>query len=650
MSISGGRRGRGPFLATGPSVQPVTFTRSEFAAHMDDLRSRLAPPVPGIESSLLTPSSEQAWGDTSVPVLADRYVKTPTGLILPVGSAPGSLKSVMKTYMTASEILGGVMSPEMIGTLLSQVSVADTVAMCGGLVRRLRDRDAEMVPVQMALVDEYCQGRTKAIAQALVNDHSVFLAPQLLLAVAKLAIVLEDPDRETTAEDPLANIIRVELGLGDWMGALPDNEHSQWGDLPESLALELVANQHFNRSDDLKATLARYEARWNVLPAQRDAVLAAEHERLFEERTGATLEDCAFVGFGLLAGALRGTSRFHPNHLTQWTSTPGQAAALNLYVADEKEVRNLLLAEMEAFGLDWSANTFRRYPLIRHADGSATLVDPDHLIGRMAGSAAHFEIEAAIKESPKSVKERKRMYGDFKRFRGLVAEDLVRQSLREMTPGLPGGAQQLWTEDDLKAMWPNETACDFVLDLGEAWVCIEVVSHALTASVATATSTVKLDNDIKIVALEKAAQLDATIQRLISDESAFTGQPPVPGKRIYPVVVATSGFPVNALTTSVIRERVASAGLLRQPVTGPLEIVDQGDLEHIEYQQLCGNFTFADLLRLKTEAGMRNLAMDQFMYTEMHLELKRPPRSDALGSNFTERMLNRAKGQIQDAA
>jgi hypothetical protein len=279
-----------------------------------------------------------------------------------------------------------------------------------------------------------------------------------------------------------------------------------------------------------------------------------------------------------------------------------------------------------------------------------TLVDIEHLVARLAGAAAHFEVLDAIGADSTSTRERKRRFGDFKRLRGLVAEDLVGESLAVMAPHAVGTAKHIWTEADLNELWPDEPGCDFVLDFGTAWVCVEVVSHALTVPTATANSAKKLDDDIEMIALGKATQLDSTVRRLLDEESALTGRPAVPGKVIHPVIVATSGFPVNAITTSVIRERIARTKTLQHPRIGLLEIIDQGDLENIEYQQVTGSHSFADILSKKSRAGMRDLAMDQFMHTELHLELKRPPRLDDLGSRFMDRMMARAKQQLEAAA
>lgn len=636
--------------AFGPGVHQVVLTREQFAVHVAQLRETFTSPVPGLDARLLQPPAGSPWSDTNVPALADRYLPTAGGLLVPAATAPGSLHSTMKTYMTASEILGGPMPKHVIERLLQQVSVADALAIVGGLIKRVRERDADTTTKQLRMVAEFCRGDTRKLAEALARDHSVFLAPQLLLAVAKLAVLVEPADRETTAADPVATIIQVELGLGDYLGTLEEDETRQWGELPESLALELVANQHFNRTEDIKAMMGRYEALWNVLPARRDPALANLHHDLFMEHTGATLDDCAYVGFGLLATAMAQATRLGPASIDRWTATPGQRAALDLFIADVDDVRALLLEELGEFGLDWSANTFRRFPFVRHPDGSVTLVDIDHLVARLSGAAAHFEVLAAIEAVPTSARERKRRYGDFKRFRGLVAEDLVGESLVAMAPPAIGGARFLWTEEDMNGMWPDEPGCDFVVDFGTAWVCVEVVSHALTVPTATAKSVERLDADIDMIAVGKAAQLEATIQRLVADESAFTGQGPVPGKPIHPVVVATNGFPVNPITTSVIRERLASSGLLTHPRVGPLEIIDQGDLENIEHEQVTGSFSLADLLGRKAHAGMRDLAMDQFMHTELHLGLNRPPRLDLLGSQFMDRMLKRAKEQMGEAA
>lgn len=629
------------------------------AAELQRLRQQWAGPSPaglcGSSELLLPDAGEVRWFASNIPVLAVEFVPTSSGLVIPAQSAPGSLlRSTMKTYMTSEQILGRPLLPEEIGELVCGISVQDLLSCVGWLMCRLRYNGVSDRETHLALAEQLLVGRSKTLATALINDHSMLLAPQVLLAVTKFGVLLGELDRPTSDQEAvLGDVVAAELGIADWLTAGIDDEDRQWGSYPEKLALEMVANQQFNRSFDDGAALGRHAALWDQLPKRRDPELAAVHEAAFLERTGATLADAFYVGSLLFTHSrAHGQAVFGPDHLQSLNLTPGQTAAVDLYVADVARVRSLLLDEVERVGpvnaLRWAAMTMRRFPLARHPSGVITLFDPEFLLQRTCGMAAHWELNHHFNKV--GGRRGRRLYGDFKRFRGLVAEDYVGESLNAQAPVVSGTARRLWTEGDLQAEWPDEQSCDFVIDFGTSWVCVEVVSHSLREKPSTASSVDQLDGDLTMMVEDKAAQLHATVERLRTDDSPLTGRPASVGKRLYPVIVATAGFPIGPVTTNVIWDRLAAAGLLQHPLVGPLEVLDLDDLEAIEAVQEAGGPSFADILASKSTGRMSAADMGQFMYFELHLPLKRPSRLESLMRGQFDRLLEQARRGTEEAA
>ncbi len=85
--------------------------------------------------------------------------------------------------------------------MVSEVPALDLLSAIGALMVFLRREGVTDRQAQLRLVDDFCVGDTKRIASALVRDRWLFLAPQPLLAVAKLALVAGDPSRVRPGAD-----------------------------------------------------------------------------------------------------------------------------------------------------------------------------------------------------------------------------------------------------------------------------------------------------------------------------------------------------------------------------------------------------------------------------------------------------------------
>ena len=597
---------------------------SQLVAELRQLESLFCGQEPGglDRGALAVPDQEgPVWQGTTVPALVRQFAPNASGLLVPTSVRRPAPIDAMATFMTATEIVGRPLSLEEVVGLLQAVSLQDALMACGWLMAQLQQEARSRRDIQLDLVDQLCDATTKSRARAMVKDRWVFLAPQVVLGVVKLSLSLDHVARTSGGTDALRNVVLAELGLAQFLpGRGPDPER-QWGSLPEGLSLELIANQHFNASTPTAAAIARYQMMWHEIPHQLEPSVAAAHECAFLDATGTTMEECHRVGMVLMTHVLvHKNANLPPDYLASLELTESERRAVDLYVADENHLQMLLRNEIQQFGFNWAANTFRRYPIIRHQDRSMTVLSSEFLRDRACGSAIYWELDQHF--VPRS-----KHWGRFKRFRGLVAEDYVRHSLESMFPKLADGAQRLWTERDLKQIWPRKKVCDFVVDVGEAWLCVEVVSHVLSAGASTATSVDALNGDVRMMVEEKVEQLDSTARSLLGNGAEVllglhTGGP----NRVLPVLIATSGVPVNPITMTVIQERLTSKTLLQHQQIGQLEILDLYNLEALEAVMEKGGPTLAQLLEDKASAGLRLASMDQYLAFERHLDLQRPSR------------------------
>jgi hypothetical protein len=301
-------------------------------------------------------------------------------------------------------------------------------------------------------------------------------------------------------------------------------------------------------------------------------------------------------------------------------------AALRLLAVDLDQMRTLVQEETNTAGFDWAFTAFRRFPLLRTRDGELIVLSGKLLLERIAGGAAYWELDDYFR------RQSEQAFFQFRSFHGRVVERHVRDGVEAIAAALPGGGRRVWYEDDQWAAWGNkrkgaqDKACDILIDYGWAWVCIEVVSGRLTQKSLTQGSGVDFDQDVDKLVEDKLAQLDASIRNLRKHEDALTGQPPMPGKRFFPVVLAGYGFPANPITLSVIQQRAAAAGVLQGPDVAAVEVLDFDNLEQVEGAAQEGGLTLAELLADKQTANLRLASLDQYMHFERNLALRRPDR------------------------
>ncbi len=257
------------------------------------------------------------WPGAAVPVLGRPFDVMPSGVLVPEGCVPEPLHA-MAVYMTSEQALARVYSLAELQQMVSEVPLADLLSAIGALMVFLRREGVADRQAQLRLVADFCVGNTKRVASALVRDRWLFLAPQPLLAVAKLALLAGAPRSVPAERDALQVAIVASLGIAWHLGTSASDDLQRWGSMPAQLSLEVIANQHFNSTAETGTAIARYHSLWVDLPRRRDPDLASAHEEAFRQATGVTLDQCFTVGMLLWAHShTQRTARFHPDFLTK---------------------------------------------------------------------------------------------------------------------------------------------------------------------------------------------------------------------------------------------------------------------------------------------------------------------------------------------
>jgi len=588
------------------------------------------------------------WPGTTVPRLGIvPAAQTASELIVPASAVAGPAPiDAVSVYLNSTDLIGRPLTDGELDQLFKSATDEHFIMVAATWLALLEQHGSLDIDFQLEAGAKLFTEPMLTKVQNLIKNGKRLLAPQVLVAVIKAALLVTPPGIPAWANnykgpDPFAPAM---LGVADRLGLQATGNGGLWGSYPADLSLEVARNQSFNADHNFGSLLARYQRLWHDLPGQLAGEPGAvDVEGVFEQITGVTLDDLLLVGIPATVVAERGQVRFERGYFYNDFPLPKAKidAVFELLATDKATMRTLVRQESRASGFDWSYTAFRRFPMLHADNGDIILLSPVFLQERLTGGAAYWTLHDHFLDQGTALVDR------FRSFHGRIVECYARESVERMVPELPGGARRVWYEEDMQQAWSPKrskvSVCDIAIDYGWAWVCIEVVSGRLTQKSLVGGTAADFDQDVAKLVEKKIKQLDATIRHLDRDEEKLTGRPRAQGRRIYPVILVAHGFPVNPITMTEIHERTAREGLLQGAHVGRLEIIDLDELEQIEALHESGGPSLATLLADKQTANLYRAALNQYLYFERRVPLTRPDRQGRLGREVLDKLAARYK-------
>jgi hypothetical protein len=556
-----------------------------------------------------------------------------------------------QTYITAEDVLASGLSPQEVGAALASVRAADVACHIARILADVespaRSREADRRWARQLL-----SGDALSRAERLLDDGSRFLARQVLLDILKLALVLGQPGAPDAAPAGVQESTLAMLSLAQHMGALRTDGEQQWGGYPVGLALEIVANQSFYSTTPELMLVGRFGQVWMdlaVTQAQRRHV--PPPVELYREVSGIEWEVTAAMVVAMHSQAvLHGFVRF-PDEFFNRLGLPRDAvdAVLGRICPPQQDLAQLISDEAQRLGFDWTFNPLRRFPLTRLADGSVLILSPRLLLERVFdGVALYWEIVSALRERHDQRTEQR-----FNQVHADAVEAYCVEVARSIAPAV-GDTARVFTESTMQSAWRSRrsgmpSVCDFVIDYGDAWLCVEVTTSRLTEAAVAGRDAAALNTALeKVVTDRKAGQLASTIRLLKHREAELTGGPAQPSRRYIPVLLTVYDFPVNNATMSEARDRLRDLDLLQPPIA-PLVIMSLTGFEMVEALAERSGRGGADLIREWADSPWANGPIDSFLEGRS-LPLTQPSRLRRQFETTSDRLYNRMRaGQGPEA-
>lgn len=587
----------------------------------------LPPRVSGDFLSIPLPGAHYGAGDAVPTVSGPTYGLRPSGLIVPLEYTrpPAPLDSIA-TYLTSQEVFGITIPAAITTHHLSRLPLTQVLGFCADLLRALDTPGLSHTQVDDILLERmFTPVARRRIGALLADGRRLLLAPQVLLVLVKYAAQLSG-DCVLPEVEP-GYLAVAYLGTGDDLEQLGDAEDSPLSDdelvvgtgLPGRLEREIVAVHHFHRQTDPRHVLAKFIRCWTQLPAElADDPEVVDLPAEFHAAVGIRLDDFIAAGVTLYNITLARGPRL-PRDLLQQLGYDGVTVDRILRLVTRTPADLRAWAQDQSSSPMWEFSHLERFPLVDFGDHLLVL-RPDLVLRRFLGWLPVFDIEAGL--GPGKEKQLDRIRGCVRHLGEVYAcESLQAQARRH---GL-----RLFAETELRAaLSPGQgrKTCDATVDDGCRWAVFEVTASRLTRESVASTSAVRLDGDFTKL-LKKVRQLDATITGLRVRESVLTGQTTFaqPGRRYFPVLVLTEGFPVNPVTLTMLRQRAEEAGLLLGDDVAEIEVVDGTELEILEGAGF-GEITVLDALEAKSRAALFRANLRDFLLREHRLDATTPDR------------------------
>ncbi len=288
------------------------------------------------------------WPGTTVPRLGVITVtQTPSGLTVPASAVSGPAPiDAMSVYLTSTNVIERALSDAELDQQLKSATDEHFVMEAAAWLAQLERHGSLDVDFQLDAAAKMFVGPALTRVQNLIRSGYRLLAPQILLAVIKAALLVSPPGPPAQADPTGPNPFTFAmLGMADRLGIQPDESGELWGSYPADISLEVARNQSFNADHNFGALLARYQRLWHDLPSQLAGEPGAvDIEGIFEQVTGVALDDLLLVGAPAIGAASQGRVRFERDYFYNNVPLPRARldAVFELLAADKATMRTLL--------------------------------------------------------------------------------------------------------------------------------------------------------------------------------------------------------------------------------------------------------------------------------------------------------------------
>jgi hypothetical protein len=595
-------------------------------------------------------------------LLPQRFVKTVTGLIVPVSSAetPASYPEMQRIVNSQGVLLShSARMPTMLGQIYVvadeaalglPVSTIDDVRAhvralpFAGAVERVADVSARLwpirseVPAQRELLEQLVRSLAHLVAYDRfldgprddVHEHLYVIDEQQLHVLQRLVLeeAAAESDEWTPAHDAAleAAFLGVTTLVGEGSVQLqgPQRRLEDWVGF-------LTQNGSFNAGGQPLYALIRAHRLFIELPrtpAAQQHHAALDFDAWIAESFKLTAEEMFAAGF--LAQATSVLGQQGPEG-----RVPGMLPAMSTYLSatalagKAAEVEAVLAAPREFFltgfaksksnlvRLAWEATPFQQRPFVVLDDGRLALTSPRAIYSWLTDGWYYRLLDLAIGNGKRD---------DFTTFMGDLFETYVLELFELALPNRPVGGGRVHGEQSYGG---GQLTSDVAVDYGEDLILCEVISTRLPLGVRAEADQAELENYLTRTLLDKIKQLDRVATDILSGKAKIPDVDPAQLRRIWPVLITAGDITETEPLWKWLHEHIPS-GTFADARVQKLQLFTVEDIEIIAGLVHAGE-NINDLIAAKALSNYRELSVVRWLADTRD---EHPPRHPELEARW----------------
>jgi hypothetical protein len=454
-------------------------------------------------------------------------------------------------------------------------------------IRKLPDQLAEVEGFYRLQLPKSIQAVYSGLMADRVHGPRYFLARQLILLAIREVLAYAGPIATHPDRGVISSAVMLTHALGSDLQEMGGGV-KLWEGMASGDLMEIVQNGSFHAADDVMALLDRHWRVWFELGATAS-----------KEKPRASFEDLAREAIGLdpklallLGVALKtSTDAWRPGTpiaVQRQFVLDVDEADLDAFIHYTSSTVDELTAELAPTAGPWAFLPLEKTPILRLPDG-LVVVDDTYLLKRVTDG---LFLAVADMEGPPTGSGARRAWS---RAYSEVVEAALNFQIEGLAPSIPvvggGSMKTYFGEEEIKSAYipkgkrgQGHKVCDAAVWLPQgAWLIFEIVNGELKVPSRQAGDMDGFAKDTTRLVIGKLAQLDATAEDLLRDDSKLTGLPRSGTAEIQPILIQGGHFPVHPVTMAYVDFRLKQERLLlHRARVRPLAILHWEELEILE--------------------------------------------------------------------
>lgn len=554
---------------------------------------------------------------TTVPLLISRpYTTTEEGLLVPIKALGKQPIDFVGTYITIDDYW------PLIELYNNSWKFLVKISSCGSFIESItnlvflnnmigdKNKLDELAKKYTCFLSQFVSIDTANRFHHALQYPRAFLSRQGILAAMRELFSRLEVERTDVIPNLSSSIILIHaISSSLYEKKQYGNKSKFLGGVSTDIAMDLIRSEIFNHQQYPLLLLSRNYLLWKKYGENLTRTTTRKTPtEMLKDATGLDILDWISLGLTVLTLGNSDTSKSSRFNRSLFSSVSSDILDRFLGCISRSSVAFKEMFQ-ECKGA-WDFSPLEKYPLLE-LDDHYLVLDDTYFIERLTEGLYWY-----VHDNEKSISDRHRL--EWTQAYGEMLETYVIDLVKQISPCDLSGHSMVYSETQFQEAF-NGKISDVGVDFGQDFCIIEVVSGRVTKDTRIEGVVGQFEKDTTKLVIKKAVQLHELSQSIINNEPKLTGQPKVPGRKIFPVIVNLGAYPVNLLSQNNIEGILEEKNLLQDPRIMPLSIIGVGELEIIHAIFKTEGQIIPEILQAWKQSNLSKMSLYNFLFSKSKL-------------------------------